>query len=101
MTPDKAKARARDIVDEACLGEALAANGVTAALTEAIAAALLEAAGQEKGVTEAAPMDSIVDHCDAEARKVRGMVPAGGGPVAAHYREYARAVIGAYRGLGI
>lgn len=45
--------------------------------------------------------DEIVNRCDAEAREARGMVPAGDGPVAAHYRGYARAVIEAFVGRAV
>lgn len=53
MTLDKARAKARDIVDEACLGEAFATNGVIAALGEAITDAILDACGEAQGEVKA------------------------------------------------
>lgn len=42
------------------------------------------------------PINILADECDREARQALGMVPPGHGPVAAHYRKYARAIIEAY-----
>lgn len=50
MTPDKARQKAQDIIDEACLGVPLYENGVAAAMVNAIATALLAAADQWHGI---------------------------------------------------
>jgi len=42
------------------------------------------------------PINILADECDREARQAIDMVPPGHGPVAAHYRKYARAIIEAY-----
>lgn len=52
MTDEQHMQKARDIVDEACLGETFAKNGVIAALTNTIASALSEA--YRSGVEDAA-----------------------------------------------
>jgi hypothetical protein len=68
MTPEEAKQIARDIVDEACLGETFARNGTVAALEASIAAALLEAAGRWLSL-EDAPTDKPVLVYDASAKR--------------------------------
>lgn len=60
MTPDEAKAKASDILDEVSLGEPFAARWAIIALTEAISTALLEAAGEWNHDMDAAPKDKQI-----------------------------------------
>lgn len=60
MTPEEAKQIARDIVDEACLGEAFARNGTIAALHAAIAEALVKAGRPLLSVNKRRVLEAMV-----------------------------------------